>query len=134
MRSAYAEGGNYRIEVRGPIAHCVVWKRPDVDSAQGAQFAREKIAHFTKLAEARATIGMVFDLRDAPPVIGPQTQEAIAMMLDAFAAAEKRIAVIVGPQAVQRLQLSRLVSDVAGAHGHVAMTDEEAEKFVRGAR
>ena len=131
MSVTYAEGGNYRIELRGKVAFCAVWRRPDVDSATGAQFAREKIAHFEKLARGEA-IGMVFDLRDAPPVTGPKTQEAIGQMLLAFEAVGLPMAVVVGDHSVQRLQLTRLVSEIAPARGGVFRTSEEAEAFVRG--
>lgn len=133
MPVTYAEGGNYRIELRGGVAFCSVWRRPDVDSATGAEFARQKIAHFQKLARGEAA-GMIFDLREAPPVTGPKTQEAIGQMLQAFEVAGLPMAVVVGDHSVQRLQLTRLVSEVAPARGGVFRTSEEAEAFVRGRR
>ncbi|HJL18573.1 MAG TPA: hypothetical protein RMH99_23130 [Sandaracinaceae bacterium LLY-WYZ-13_1] len=130
MAELYAEGGNYRIELDDGIASCRVWRRPDVDAETGAAFAREKIAHFRALAVGRGR-GMVFDLREAPPVTGPKTQEAVGQMFSAFESHHKPIAVVVGGKAVQKLQMKRLVGDTAPKHGAVFQDLDEAMAHVR---
>lgn len=132
MATLYAEGGNYRIELLGGgVASCRVWRRPDVDAQTGAGFAREKIAHFEALAngEARA---LLFDLRDAPPVTGPKTQEALGKMLWPFEREGRRVAIVVGEHAIQKLQLQRIVDEAAPKHGRVFASEREALAYARG--
>ena len=130
MPTLYAEGGNYRFDLDGGVAKCRVWRRPDVDGETGAEFAREKVAHFEALAKGPAR-AMVFDLRDAPPVTGPKTQEALGQMFAPFERAGRRIAVLVGPNAIQQLQMSRLVDSTAPSQGQVFTTESEAIAFAR---
>lgn len=126
MGSVYAEGGNYRIELDAGVATCTVWRRPDVDGETGAAWAREKIDHFAALARGPAR-GLVFDLRMAPPVTGPKTQEALGQMLEHFERAGRPVAVLVGDHAVQKLQLQRVVASVCPKTGAVH-TDEAAAR------
>lgn len=121
---AYATGGNFEILVEGDVATCRVWKRPDVDSATGAQFAEAKIQHFAALA--RAGTPMVFDLSDAPPVAGPKSTAAIGRMLAAYQAAGVTIVLVAGDNATQRLQLRRLVEEHAPTQGQIATSRTEA--------
>ncbi|HEY6557469.1 MAG TPA: hypothetical protein VI072_09350 [Polyangiaceae bacterium] len=118
MVVVYAEGGNYRIELDQSTAYCRVWSRPDVDSQAGASFALEKIAHFQALARGQAE-RMILDLMDAPPVAGPKTQEALGAMLASWEAARRPIALVVGDNKVQLLQLKRLTVSHAPHYGRV---------------
>jgi hypothetical protein len=127
----YAEGGNYRIDLQAGVATCRVWRRPDVDAQTGAAFAREKIAHFEALAEGPAR-AMIFDLRDAPPVTGPKTQEALGRMLAPFERAGRPVAVLVGDHAIQKLQMQRLVETAAPTQGRVFGVEREAVAYARG--
>lgn len=132
MATLYAEGGNYRIDLDAVgVATCRVWRRPDVDAATGASFAREKIAHFEALAEGRAR-GMLFDLREAPPVTGPNTQEALGRMFQPFESAGRPIAILVGGNALQKLQMQRLAGTTAPSHGRVFTSESEAAAHAAG--
>ncbi len=129
MVTLYAEGGNYRIELDARIATCRVWRRPDVDAETGAAFAKEKVAHFDALARGAAR-ALIFDLREAPPVTGPKTQEAIGRMVSAFERARRRVALVSGPSATQRLQLQRIVDASAPISGRVFVTPEDARAWI----
>ena len=118
MTAPYAAGGNYRIEIERGVATCRVWRRPDVDAATGALYAQEKIAHFEALARGPVR-GMIFDLREAPPVTGPRTRAAIGEMIGAFERAGRRIALVAGEHPTQRLQLRSVVDELAPMHGRV---------------
>lgn len=91
--------------------------------AQGAECAREKVAHFRALAGGGAK-AMLFDLSEAPVVAGPKSQVALGEMFHAFERMNKRIA-IVSRNGMQELQLSRLASEQAPAYGRV-FTDRDA--------
>lgn len=128
----YASGGNYVIEIDADgVAYVRVWRRPDVDSETGARFAEEKLAHLRVLA--RRCKGLVFDLREAPPVVGPRTEATLAAVLSMFDGARKRCAFLVGGNPVQQLQLRRLIAAHSSPHGRVESDLVKARAWARGA-
>ncbi len=129
MTRRFAEGKNYSIDLDGPVAMCRVWSRPDLDSAQGAALATEKISLFQRLAAGPA-LGMIFDLSHAPAVTGPKTQEALGAMMKAWQAAAKPVAVVAGTNSIQQLQLRRLVSTFAPDQGALFGSVEEAAAWL----
>lgn len=122
----FAEGDNYRIEIAGGLATCAVWRRPDLDMHAGARCAEEKIRYFRELAQGDVVAGMLFDLREAPPVTGPKTQAALGRMLDCFETASKGIALVYSAS-IQALQIGRLVGQHAPRHGG-AFSDIDAAR------
>jgi hypothetical protein len=130
MTKRIAEGLNYSIEREGTIAICRVWSRPDLDSAQGAALAVEKVTLFRRLAQGD-TRGMLFDLSQAPPVTGPKTQEALGQMLHAWQSQSKPIAVVVSTNSIQLLQLRRLVTTFAHDQGNVSSSYDEALAWLK---
>lgn len=128
MTTLVAEGGNYRIELDFDVATCRVWRRPDVDAETGAAYAKQKIAHFDALARGAAR-AMIFDLREAPPVTGPKTQEALGLMIAAFERARRRVAIVAGASATQRMQLQRIVDGSAPRSGRVFASLEDAQAW-----
>jgi hypothetical protein len=130
MIKRFAEGLNYSIDVDGPIASCRVWSRPDLSSAEGAALAQEKVSLFQQLAQGPAR-ALLFDLAQAPVVTGPRTQQALGEMLSAWQAAGKPIAVIVGPQSIQQLQVRRLLSTSAPDRGALFMGTDEALAWLK---
>jgi hypothetical protein len=124
----FAQGGNYEIELVGGVAHCRVWRRPDVDHATGARFAQQLAAHLAELlhADARA---LVLDLREAPPVQGPRTQAAVGGILGAWEA-NARPAAFVVTGALSHLQMVRLAREHAPHHARVFQHPDEANAWV----
>jgi hypothetical protein len=127
--SVVAEGDNYRIELDGDIAHCRVWSRPDLDLQAGARLAAEKVLICSSLANGDAR-ALLFDLRDAPKVTGPKTQNSLAQILAAWEAAERPIAVIVSPASLQKLQLSRLAREAAPRHAEIFVDLDLAREWL----
>jgi hypothetical protein len=130
MIKRFAEGLNYSIDLDALSATCRVWSRPDLSSAQGAELAREKVSLFQELARG-PTASMLFDLTLAPVVTGPKTQQALGEMLSAWQAADKPIAVVVGPQSIQQLQLRRLLAASAPDRSALFATSDEASVWLR---
>ncbi|HVZ31170.1 MAG TPA: hypothetical protein VG963_02015 [Polyangiaceae bacterium] len=128
-KSIHARGDNYCIELDGGVARCRVWSRPDLDFETGARLAAEKVSVIRTLAAGLAT-SMLFDLRDAPKVTGPKTQHALAQILRCWEVAAKPIAVLVSPASMQKLQLTRIASDVAPVHAAIFVELEEAEVWL----
>jgi hypothetical protein len=133
MIKRFAEGLNYHIDLDGSKATCRVWSRPDLDSAQGAGAAIEKIALFQRLAQGNAT-SMLFDLTQAPAVTGPKTQQALGEMLSAWQVAGKPIAVLTSTQSIQQLQLRRLMATFAPDQSASFVSLEEAEAWLESKR
>jgi hypothetical protein len=127
--SILEEGDNYRVELDGSVALCRVWARPDLDFETGAQLAEKKVAICRSLAVGPA-LGLLFDLRDAPKVTGPKTQKALELIMGAWEAAARPIAIIVSPASMQKLQLSRIVRDAAPQHGEVFIDLERGRKWI----
>jgi hypothetical protein len=129
MNKRFAEGLNYQIDLDGSMATCRVWSRPDLDSAQGAAAAIEKVTHFRRLAQGSAT-SMLFDLTQAPAVTGPKTQQALGEMLRSWQAAGKPVAVLIGTNSIQQLQLRRLLATFAPDQASLFVSLEEATAWL----
>jgi len=109
---------------------CRVWRRRDIEIERGAELARlladELDSYFTTAGKIR---GFVFDLRDAPAVSGPVTQSAISHILTSAERFGVRIAVVVGPGALQAMQIRRLTRECAPSCGVVMTQLDQAEDW-----
>jgi hypothetical protein len=124
----YAEGGNFRVDLTRTVAICSVWSRPDVSRETGMAYARETAIVFAKLAGERKTVvrAAVLDLHEAPKTWGPVTQGHLEEMVRSFEMVKRRIAVVSSDDALQVLQLKRLVKTRAPTHGRVFASVEDA--------
>jgi hypothetical protein len=131
VRELFASGGNYQVFVEDGLVEVVVWRRPDVSLVQGAAFAREIVAQLTTLAARDDVNALLLDLVDAPPVNGPQTQAAVAEMLQTFSGAGRRTAIVVGDSPMRQMQFERLMREQAGPTGGVFRLTHQARAFLR---
>lgn len=129
LTQRFAEGQNYSIDLEASRAVCRVWSRPDLDTAQGAAQAVEKIVLFRRLAQGNIR-EMLFDLTRAPAVTGPITQAALGEMMQAWEQAGKPIAVVSGAVSIQQLQLRRLVTTFAPQQGALFTALEDATAWL----
>lgn len=106
-----ALGANYSVAVDGTHALLRIWRRPDLDSATGSQLAVELATAVGRVLATTRTLAL--DLREAPYVGGPESIDALAGLVRACEGAHVRVAVVLGSDPVQRLQVRRLVA----AHG-----------------
>lgn len=115
------------------LAWARVWKRPDVDAAEGARFAERLLGEFSRLhAEPPSRlVGAVLDLREAPAVTGPVTREILGRIAGGFHKTDRRFAFLTSGNPTQRLQLMGVASSYAAAHAMVCSTEEECEIWVR---
>ena len=114
-----ANGPNFAITREGPIAHCRIWSRPDLSTAEGAACAGAVEQHLERLASDPAVRALIFDVADAPAAAGPKTLASLARLFAAFEDVGKPVAVIVGHSAMRHIQFHRLVSENAGTLGSV---------------
>ncbi len=129
--AAYAEGENFSftLDVHG-VLRGRVWRRPDLDSERGAALGEEMAGVWIAASRDASVIGLVFDLREAPPVFGPRTEKAFSAMFDERSNAKWAV-LIAGEVAVQSMQLQR----IATGHRRVVVVTsmEKAEAIVEAA-
>jgi hypothetical protein len=118
------EGDNHRMSFQDGVVRAAVWKRPDLDHARGAENAQQIERKLLDWLALRPR-GLYLDVTEAPEVAGPKTEETIGSWFRAYADARVRIAVRVGPSAVQRMQYQRLLSVHAGGTGQVCQSEAE---------
>lgn len=129
-KAILAEGDNYRVELDGDVALCIVWSRPDLDSETGARLAAQKVAICGALATGPA-LGLIFDLREAPKVTGPKTQQSLALLIGAWEAAARPLAIVVSSASLQKLQLTRIARDAGPLHAAIFLDLERAQRWLQ---
>lgn len=118
------EGDNHHLTLEHGLVRGRIWKRPDLDLAQGAENARQiERALLTWLKHAPR--GLYLDVSEGPEVAGPKTEATLSAWFRAYADKQVRVAIRVGPSAMQRMQYRRLVQEFVGASGYV---DDDAGK------
>ena len=125
-----AEGRNYRIERRDDgCVIATVRRRPDLDTTAGADDCETMCAAILATAD-RDIVGLVLDLTEAPPIAGPRTQATLTTMLRAWVRGRRRAVLVIGPSAVQRLQLDRMVAHVASPAVTVMTSTDDARAWL----
>ena len=95
-----------------------IWKRPDLDLAQGAENARQIERALLSWLQHKPR-GLFLDVSEGPEVAGPKTEATLGEWFRAYANAKVRVAIRVGPSAMQRMQYRRLVQEFVGPAGYV---------------
>ena len=126
--SFIVERGNHRVERDDGLLRIAVWRDPQLDAETGALAFEQTVRQLAPMIPSLEHV--VFDLRDAPRVVGPRTQAALASFLGALARLRRRIAVISSDDAVQQLQLRRLVAEAAPLAAVVVMEEASAGTFL----
>jgi hypothetical protein len=129
--SQVASGPNYSFDVDQGVAVCRVWQRRDLSMAEGAHCAEEMIGHFARLAQDSQLRGMIFDLSQAPPVVGPKTEQALTKMMSSFDVARRPIAVIAGDDTMRQLQLQRILATSAARYGKLCASIDDARAHLK---
>lgn len=123
------EGDNHRLVLDAGIVRGAIWKRPDLDTAQGAANARQIERTLLEWLRHRPR-GLYLDVSQGPEVAGPKTEEALGSWFAAYAQAHVPVAVRVGASAVQRMQYQRLLGTKAGPSGKLCTTEAEGLAFL----
>ena len=126
-----AVGENYTFGMSpSQRAICRVWRRPDLPSADGARCAEEMTALMRAAAQRSESLGMMFDLRDAPFIAGPRTEAALTLMLAGWDQARKRSVIVLSDNPMQQLQMKRLVEKNAPRFGLATPTLADAQRHL----
>ncbi len=124
-------GDNYTFGLTATLrAVCRVWRRPDLTSADGARCAEEMTSLMRAAAARMESLGMLFDLRDAPFIAGPRTEAAVTLMLTSWDQVRKRSCIIVSDNPMQQLQMKRLVEKHAPRFGFATPTLGGAQRHL----
>lgn len=124
------EGDNHRLVLADGIVRGSIWKRPDLDNAQGAANARQIERALLGWLPHRPR-GLFLDVSEGPEVAGPKTEATIAAWFEAYAHAKVPVAVQVGPSAMQRMQYQRLLHEKLGPRGRLCANLDEALAFLK---
>lgn len=126
-----AVGDNYTFGIApSHRAVCRVWRRPDLSSADGARCAEEMTGLMRAASSRSETMGMLFDLRDAPFIAGPRTEAAVTLMLASWDQLRKRSVIILSDNPMQQLQMKRLVEKHAPRFGLATPTLADAQRHL----
>ena len=109
-----------------------VVSRPELSSTVGAELAEECAKEMARLVTS-STRGIVMELQDAPPVVGPRTSRTIATM---FRLADGGIplAILISSSATQQLQLSRILIDSECGTGRFFTSADHAHAWAGSGR
>lgn len=125
-------GRNYTIEITSEqVAVVRVRRRPDLDSGAGADDAAEMCERMLELDERRALAG-VLDLTEAPSVTGPRTAATLVHLVRRWTQSHRRLAIVVGASAMQRMQMVRLVDEIGSPLARVEGSFDAARAWTSG--
>ena len=106
-----------------------VWRRPDLDMRAGASLAMAMVdAVLERMLAPVKAFAVVLDLRQAPPVSGPTTQQCLGRLL-AGCEREEVAPVVLHNEGLAALQLGRLVREHAPRLGKLIVDPTAAEQL-----
>jgi hypothetical protein len=126
-----AEGPSYSVALDGERGAIRIWRRPDLPTDEGAKIMQEMTREIGGLLTKVRSL--LFDLREAPPVSGPTSVEALGHVARACERARIRVAVLIADDAMQRLQVNRVVKECAPEMARVfstPQTERDAEPWL----
>ena len=123
-----AAGENFTIDLEHGVAVARVFRRTDLDSATTDSLAEALLTKSRTLSVAEGVAGMVLDLRRLGGAVSPKVERTYGELCAVWEATGQPIALLVG-DAVQRMQLTRLVADHAPRFGGLFTDRDEARRF-----
>jgi hypothetical protein len=130
-----ARGAIFEIRQIGEIVQCEVVNRSDVSGEEGARCAA--MMHdvlTTRVLTAQSQYrGLLFDVRQGPPAFGPKTRATLELVFAAAAASQRRVSVLVGGSATQRMQFGNLCQEHAPELARVFLSESQAKEWLTSA-
>lgn len=117
MTRLHTEGSNFRIDLDDGTAICRVWSRPEDSSEEGARAAQQMDSTIRALLASGRATRLLFDVSEAPPVVGPVTEAALGSLFAAWEKAGRPVAVLGRAHATMRLQFKRMLATHAKSQG-----------------
>jgi hypothetical protein len=126
--SVVTEGEAHRATLEAGLVRCVI-RRARSASSDAIADEMERLADRLKTLGPSAT-ALILDVREAPGVAGPRSQAALTAIFIAYSRMKKRIAVVVGDDALKQLQLRRLLAESASRHSATFNDVTAAERWL----
>lgn len=125
-------GPIFTIRSLGSIAWCEVTNRDDVSPEEGARCAAtiQEVLTVQVLAPQSPYRGLVIDVRQGPTAVGPKTRATLERIFVAATTSQRRVAVLVGSSATQRMQFGNLCREHAREYGQVFQTEASAREWL----
>lgn len=132
MAVILAQGAIFEIRQSGEIVVCEVINRTDVSAEEGARCAAlmHEVLTSRVLTPGSLYRGLMFDVRQGPPAFGPKTRAALERVFVAATNAQRRLSVLVGTSATQRMQFGNLCQEHAPAHAKVFLSETPAREWL----
>ena len=127
-----AHGAIFEIRQSGEIVHCEVTNRADVSAEEGAHCASlmHEVLTTRVLTPQSSYLGLLFDVRQGPPAFGPKTRATLELIFAAAASSGRRVSVLVGGSATQRMQFGNLCQERAPDHARVFLSESQAKEWL----
>ena len=127
-----AQGAIFEIRQHGEIVVCEVINRTDVSAEEGARCAALMHEALTTRVLTATSLyrGLLFDVRQGPPAFGPKTRAALERVFIAATASKRRLSVLVGGSATQRMQFGNLCQEHAPTHARVFLSETPAREWL----
>jgi len=126
----FAEGLNFTIDLEDGVAVIRTFKRVDLDSVQVGDAALHMRQLGSELTKDEKVSGLVVDLRRTPGAVGPRVEQAYSDIAGAWEATAQRVSFLILEDAMQHMQITRIVSKAATRFGAVFTDRNEARTFV----
>ncbi len=123
----------YRLEQTHGLLVLRVESRPQLSSTAGAELAEEYAIKLEKMI-TETTRGVVMELEQAPPAVGPRTTTALTTMFRVIASHRLPVSLHISHSATQRLQLSRILTDSECGTGRIFTSSERAYSWANSGR
>lgn len=128
-RMRHVAGDNFTIDLEDGVAVCRLFKRADLDPPAIVRAAVELVKHARVLALNDDVTGMVVDLRRVPGAVGPEIASAYGDLGAIWEHTAQRVAFLVIDDAMQMLQLGRILNEKAPRFGSVFSDRNDARTF-----
>ena len=124
----FADGANFTIDLEEEVAVVRVFRDTSLESTALGVAAESLLEHARALTMKASVSGMILDLRRVPGALGPRVETAYGAIAALWEATGQSFAVLVG-DAIQRMQVTRIVERMAPRNGGVFERREDARKF-----
>jgi hypothetical protein len=113
------------------VVECRIYARPDLSDEIGALSARQLATLLASnvLSEKSPFDGILLDLREAPPVLGPQTRRSVEQWLALAERRGRRVALLVSDSPAQRIQYGQIAESRASTRAKIYVDRESAWRW-----
>jgi hypothetical protein len=132
-RTVLARGAIFEISAQDDWVACEVVNRGDVSAEEGARCASQmNEVLVTQVLNPRSPYrGLLFDVRRGPAAFGPKTRAALEKLFVAAESSRRKLAVLVGESATQRMQFGNLSRERASDVARVFQTEFSAREWLQ---